>query len=438
LAAFLFKLTINIMDKIKPIILKGTREYLPEEMAKRNLVMAKICKVFERFGYDSIETPIINPTQTILGKYGEEGDKLTYNFKDNGNRDICLPYDLTVPFARLVAANWPQLPMPFKRYQIQKVWRADKPQKGRQREFYQCDIDIIGSKSLLCEAEVAKVINSLFSELGFEKFVIKLNSRRLLNDIMNKFEIKDAKASIQIIDKLSKVGKKVVIEMLVKIGVEKAEELMSLLEPDATNKETFEKFADFDTGELEEFFDWCENMGIPSERLQFDPSLARGLDYYTGISFEVFSEEAPFGALCAGGRYDDLCSMFCNKDFSGVGVAFGFARIMLGLESMGKLNNVKLSSKVLVTIFDDKSINDSLSVYNDLIESGVNSEMYFEAAKLAKQFKYADKKNIPFVIIIGDEEKAKDEVTIKNMVSGKQKTIARKQLCSYLNNYTNV
>jgi len=426
------------MNKIEPTILKGTREYLPKEMAKRNLVMSNIRQIFERFGYDSIETPIINPAETILGKYGEEGDKLTYSFKDNGDRNIALPYDLTVPFARLVAANWSKLPIPFKRYQIQRVWRADKPQKGRQREFYQCDIDIIGTKSLICEAEVTKVITTLFSELGFSQFVIKLNSRRLLNSILNKFGIEDATSAIRIIDKLAKIGKEATVEMLIEIGVEKAEELMVLLMPENNNEETFKKLADFDTSELKEFFDLCEDMKVPLNRLQFDPSLARGLDYYTGISFEVYSDEAPFGALCAGGRYDDLCSMFCDQDFSGVGVAFGFARIMLGLEAMGKLDDVKLSSEVLVTIFDEAGVSDSLSIYSDLTDSGINSEVYFEPSKLVKQFKYANKKDIPFVVIIGPEEKAKGEVTIKNMNTGKQKTIPKTQLCSYFNNYTNV
>lgn len=424
------------MNKIKPTILKGTREYLPKEMAKRNLVMSKISRIFERFGYDTIETPIINPAETILGKYGEEGDRLTYSFKDNGNRNIAMPYDLTVPFARLVAANWSTLPIPFKRYQIQRVWRADKPQKGRQREFYQCDVDIIGSKSLICEAEITKVIFTLFSELGFNKFIIKVNSRRLLNNILDKFGIKDAISVIRIIDKLDKIGKNATTKMLEEIGVDNANELLTLLSPEKNNNETFKKLSTFDTNELREFFILCASLKIPPERIQFDPSLARGLDYYTGISFEVYSEEAPFGALCAGGRYDELCSMFCDKDFSGVGVAFGFERIMLGMEAIGKLNDVKLSSKVLVTIFDDASISDSLNIYSELTNAGINSEVYFEPAKLSKQFKYADKKEIPFVIIIGTDEKLRDEVTIKNMKTGKQKTLPIKQICSYFNNYT--
>jgi len=438
MAAFFVSNNQTVMKKIKPIILKGTKDYLPKDMAKRNLVMSKIRRIFERFGYDRIETPILNSAEIILGKYGEEGDKLTYNFKDNGGRSLALPYDLTVPFARLVAANWSKLPIPFKRYQIQRVWRADKPQKGRQREFYQCDIDIIGTRSLICEAEVAKIITTVFEELGFKKFLVKLNSRRLLNSILASFGIKEVAPVIRVIDKLAKVGKEAVVEMLDEIGIKDAQKLMELLEPEDTNEATFNKLNDFDTGELKEFFELCDLLGVPTGKIQFDPSLARGLDYYTGISFEVYSSEAPFGALCAGGRYDDLCSMFCDKDFSGVGVAFGFSRIILALEEMGKLDDVGLTSKALVTVFDERSIPDSLAIYRELLDFGINSEVYFETAKLVKQFKYADKKEIPFVVIRGDEERERNEVTVKNMKTGKQKTIPRKQLCTYLTNYTNV
>lgn len=409
-------------------ILKGTREFLPKEMAKRELVMNKIKTIFARFGYDSIETPIICPAETILGKYGEEGDKLTYSFEDNGGRRIALPYDLTVPFARLVAANWQDLPMPFKRYQIQRVWRAEKPQKGRLREFYQCDIDIIGSKSLLCEAELAKVIMTVFKELGFKQFKIKVNSRRLLNDVLAKFGVGEkAVEVIRIIDKLEKIGEAAVIDMLEDLGLNSAKELIETLVP--------ERLGDFDLSEINQFFEYCEKLGVDQKYLEFDPCLARGLDYYTGISFEVYSDEAPFGALCAGGRYDDLCGLFCKEDFSGVGVAFGFERLMLAMEEMGQFKEMQSNSKVLVTIFDKDSIDNSLKIYSSLSEAGINSELYFQPEKLAKQFKYADKKGVPFVIVCGPEEIARGEVALKLMKSGKQKNIPTNQLTSYLSSY---
>jgi len=421
---------------IEPKILRGTRDFLPKDMVKRNFVMDTIRKIFERFGYDPIETPIICPADTILGKYGDEGNKLTYNFKDSGGRLIALPYDLTVPFARLVAANWQSLPIPFKRYQIQRVWRAEKPQKGRLREFYQCDIDVIGTKSLICEAEVAKVIVTVFSELGFDNFTIKVNSRRLLNNVLNSFNIpKDQVVKvIRIVDKMDKIGEEGVREMLEEIGIKQAKDILRLLKPSKDNKSTIEKLSDYDLTEIKEFFKYCDEFSIFDKYLEFDPSLARGLDYYTGISYEVVSDDFDFGTLCAGGRYDNLCSLFCKEDFSGVGVAFGFERIMLALQEMDKLNS-QLNSTVLVTLFDEESSSDALSIYSELTEGGINAEVYFEASKLSKQFKYADKKQIPFVLIRGPEEIEKDEVNIKSMKSGKQKSIPRNQLISYLTSY---
>ncbi len=421
---------------IEPKILRGTRDFLPKDMVKRNFVMDTIRKIFERFGYDPIETPIICPADTILGKYGDEGNKLTYNFKDNGGRLIALPYDLTVPFARLVAANWRDLPMPFKRYQIQRVWRAEKPQKGRLREFYQCDIDAIGTRSLISEAEIAKIIVTVFSELGFGNFTIKVNSRRLLNNILDSFNISKNQLIkvIRIIDKMDKIGEEGVREMLEEIGVKQAKDILRLLKPSKDNKSTIEKLSNYDLTEIKEFFKYCDEFSIPNKYLEFNPSLARGLDYYTGISYEVVSDDFDFGTLCAGGRYDNLCSLFCNEDFSGVGVAFGFERIMLALQEMDKLNS-QLNSTVLVTLFDEQSTADALSVYCELIKGEINAEIYFEPSKLSKQFKYADKKKIPFVLIRGPEEIEKDEVNIKSMKSGKQKSIPRNQLISYLTSY---
>lgn len=423
------------MNKIEPKILKGTRDFTPLEMAKRNLVMDKIRKVFERFGYDAIETPIICPADTILGKYGDEGDRLTYNFDDAGGRRLALPFDLTVPFARFFAANYRDLPLPFKRYQIQRVWRAEKPQKGRLREFYQCDIDIIGTKNLIADAEIAKVIVQVFKELGIN-FTIKVNSRRLMNAVLKDLNIPKDKITgvIRIIDKILKIGEQAAIKELETLGINTPEKMLSLLKPEQNTKATLEKFSKYDTEEIKNFLDICKNFEI-KEYLEFDPSLARGLDYYTGIIYEVVSKDCDFGTICAGGRYDDLCGLFCNEDFSGVGVAFGFERIMLLLEQLGAFKDIQLNSKVLVTFFDEESKADLLNIYSNLIEAGINSEIYYEPAKLGKQIKYADKKRIPFVIIRGSEEREKDEVTIKFMNSGKQKSIPRSQLTTYLLNY---
>jgi len=424
------------MKKIEPKILKGTRDFSPLQMAKRNLVMDKIRQIFKQFGYDAIETPILNPAETILGKYGEEGDRMTYNFEDAGGRKLALPFDLTVPFARFFGANWRDLPIPFKRYQIQRVWRAEKPQKGRLREFYQCDIDIIGTRSLIAEAEIARVIVSVFEELDL-KFKIKINSRRLMNTILKNFDIPQENLIkvIRVIDKILKIGEEEIVEKLKELGIKEPKKILQLLKPEKTNAQTLKKFAKLDLKEIDEFLTRCDEMGIDKKYLEFDPSLARGLDYYTGIIYEVVSEDADFGTLCAGGRYDNLCELFCDEYFSGVGVAFGFERIMILLEDLGKLEDVTLNSKVLVTLFDEDSIKDSLKIYRILSESSVPCEVYFEPEKLGKQFKYADKKQIPFVVIRGPEEREKEEVTIKFMTSGKQKTIPLNQLTDYLSNY---
>jgi len=424
------------MNKIEPKILKGTRDFSPLQMAKRNLVMDKIRRIFERFGYDAIETPILNPAETILGKYSEEGDRLTYNFDDAGGRRLALPFDLTVPFARFVAANYRDLPIPFKRYQIQRVWRAEKPQKGRLREFYQCDIDVIGTRSLIAETEIARVIVEVFKELGL-KFKIKVNSRRLMNAVLEDLGVSQEKLIevIRVIDKILKIGEEAVIKELELLQVKDPRQILMLLKAEKNNPETLKKFEKYNLEEIKEFLKYCENFGVGSERLEFDPSLARGLDYYTGVIYEVISEDSDFGTLCAGGRYDNLCGLFCDEDFSGVGVAFGFERIMLLLEELGALEDVKLSSRVLITIFDNQSTEDALGIYSSLVEAGINSEIYFEPEKLGKQIKYADKKKIPFVLIRGEDERNLNEITIKSMASGKQKTIPLNQLISYLSNY---
>lgn len=413
---------------IQPKILKGTRDFLPEDMAKRNLVMSKIRRVFEKYGYDTIETPIIAPAETILGKYGDDGDRLTYNFEDAGERRIALPYDLTVPFARLVAANYSNLPMPFKRYQIQRVWRAEKPQKGRLREFYQCDIDVIGTRSLIAEAEITKVMVDIFKELGFENFKVKVNSRRLMNAILESLGLDgDSAAVIRAIDKMDKIGREGVTEELEKLEVRDSviEGLFEVFESG--------DFSEFDTSEIDEFLKLCSEFDIEEKYIEFDPFLARGLDYYTGITYEVVCDDVDLGALCGGGRYDDLCGLFCKEDFSGVGVAFGFERIMLALDQMERLSDVPLNSEVLVTLFDESE--DALRVFNILTEAGINSEVYFEPAKLSKQFKYANKKNISFVVTRGPDERKNDEVTIKVMDTGKQKTLPINQLTSYIKGY---
>ncbi len=245
----------------------------------------------------------------------------------------------------------------------------------------------------------------------------------------------DTISVIRIIDKITKIGEEAVVSELQKMGINNAKKMIDTLTPKDTNRDTLEKLSEYDTSELEKFLTYCNELGVPEKNLQIDPTLARGLDYYTGLTFEVVSEDADFGSICAGGRYDNLCSLFSDKDFSGVGVAFGFERIMLLLEQLKLFRSSNAPSQALVTIFDKNSIKNALQTYRELIEAGVSAEIYFEPEKLSKQFKFADKKQIPFVLIQGPEEREKGEITVKRMQNGKQKTISVNQLVSYLSNY---
>lgn len=425
-------------ELIKPEILKGTRDFLPKEMAKRQYVMDKIRQVFISFGYDAIETPAIEYSKTILGKYGDEGNKLTYRFEDNGGRDICLRYDQTVPTARVVATYSQELAMPFKRYQIGRVWRADKPAKGRFREFYQCDVDIIGSESLTADADIAAVMDRVFTSLGFPEYEIRFNSRRLINSILDSFNIStdQQNAIIRIIDKLDKIGPEKVTAGISKIiAPEIAENLIKVITANGSNDDKIKQLSKFNTTEIQEFITYCQGFGINEKNLVFDPAIARGLDYYTGIIYEVTLPNVAIGSVCAGGRYDDLCSMFTKQKFSGVGVAFGFDRIVVAMEELGLLQNIGLNSQVLVTIFDQQTINTSQEIVTTLQKAGINAEMYPEPAKVGKQFKYANKKEIPFVVIAGPDEIANGNVNIKIMDTGDQKTIPAAQLVDYIHGY---
>ncbi len=424
---------------ITPGIPKGTRDFLPKDMAKRQLVMERIRSVFINFGYDTIETPAMEYAETLLGRYGDEDSKLTYTFKDKGGRRIALRYDQTVPFARFVAARHRNLPMPFKRYQISQVWRADKPGKGRYREFYQCDVDIIGTRSLLAEGEMAKVTNNVFESLGFDALVIKFNSRRLINSILTRMGIPNKRQTeiIRAIDKLGQMEHREVAQALRSLLAEEAiDMLLNIITVQGTNQQKIELLKSYDTGEIQDFLTICDALGIPSRRLVFDLSLARGLDYYTGMVFEAFLQNADIGAVCAGGRYDGLCSLFSREPFSGVGVSFGFDRIMLAMEELNMFHDVRLNSRVLVTYFEEAALKYSLDILTDLRNTGINAEIYFEPEKLSKQLKYANRKEIPFVVICGPEEIRRGEATIKVMETGKQKTIPQNQLTAYLNGYT--
>ncbi len=431
---FYFFKHFYMTDIITPEILRGTRDFLPEDMAKRQYVMEIIKKIFIRFGYDTIETPAIEYLKTLTGSYGDEGNKLMYKFEDNGGRKIALRYDQTVPTARVVAKNYQELPMPFKRYQISRVWRADRPAKGRYREFYQCDADVIGTESLVADAEIAKLIWSVCEELGFDNFIIKVNSRRLINAILEKLEIpsKNQIPVIRVLDKLDKIPRETVAVELAKIvDSKRAEELLEIVLTKGSNAEKIKAAQKYKVDEVKEFFDLCNGLQIPEKNLQFNLGLARGLDYYTGIIYEIILPDVDIGSICGGGRYDDLCSRFAQKKISGVGIAFGFYRIVMALEEKGILQDIGLSTQVLVTYFDNSTLQSSLKVVEELREAQIPAEIYFDPVKLGKQMKYANKKGIPFVVFCGQEEITQNQVKVKMMKNGTEKQIPRNQLIPY-------
>lgn len=422
------------MAIIEPQILKGTRDFGPIEMAKRLYVIEKIRSVFMRFGYDAIETPAIEYAKTILGKYGDEGDQLTYTFEDKGGRKIALRYDQTVPTARFVAANQGTLEFPFKRYQIGPVWRADKPQRGRYREFYQCDIDIIGSDSLLSDAEIAKVIYAVFTELGLKKFTIRVNSRKLLDAILDTCKVKKTNRIdvIRVIDKLDKIGlNKVKKELGTILEKKQVQQLVELaLSEQAQNQLTQLDDSDPKT-EMQELLSYYKQLGIPSKNIKLDLTLARGLDYYTGVIYEVVTDDQSLGSICGGGRYDDLTGLFSTKKYPGTGVAFGLDRILVYMEEQGMLKEQSRNTQVLIASFPD-TLKENIAVLNELQSTEIHAELYLNDSNLKKQFKYADKKQIPWMIIQGGEEVAKKKMILRNMVNGKQELLTLKQVVKKL------
>lgn len=403
--------------KVKAQTPKGFRDFSPEEARLRESVIATLKEVFSSYGFAPLETPAIEYQETLLGKYGEEADKLIYLFQDRGGRDIGLRYDLTVPLARVVAQYQNELPIPFKRYQIAPVWRADKPQAGRFREFWQADVDTVGSPSLLADAEVIACIADCAKKLGFNRFQIKVNDRNILASL--------SPAEIRALDKLEKIGKEGVIKELVKLGKKKAEA-----------EKLFAKIKKTKAPEsIKKLFGYLESFGVSKDFLKFDPLLARGLDYYTGTIFELLLPDYPSGSVGGGGRYDDLIGQFSGRDLPAVGFSFGIDRVVEALKQTGVLaeeTNIT-APDILITVMDEKLADYSIKLSKALRDAGFLAEVYpDEQTKLDKQLKYADKRGIPWVAIAGTEEVKGNQVTLKNMQTGKQKRIKLQELTKTL------
>ncbi|NCN03496.1 MAG: histidine--tRNA ligase [Candidatus Pacebacteria bacterium] len=405
--------------------LKGFRDFLPEEKRTRNYVQAKIVETFERFGFEPLETPTLEYTSLLLGKYGDEADKLVYSFKDRGDREVALRYDQTVPSARVLSQYQGKLPKYFRRYQIQNVFRADKPQKGRYREFTQCDIDIFGSKSNIADSEILACSYFAYKNVGFENVQLNINDRQVLMKGLSPFATDqvDVYSIIQSIDKLDKKSKQEVITELVEKGLTKSQAEAALISIENSQK----------SANLNEIIEAAKGLGVPADALVFNPFLARGLDYYTGMIFEIILPEYGSGSCGGGGRYDNLINELGGIDVPAVGVAFGFDRTVEAAVSLNLIPLENSTSTVLVTIFEDKTKQASFETAQSLREAGINVEVYPNIDKLGKQFKYADSKKIPFVIIIGESEIKENKVVVKNMLSGNQETVSIKKAAEIIN-----
>lgn len=448
---------------MKPSIPKGTRDFSSTELAKRNFIFDTVKRNFQLFGFEPIETPSFENSNTLMGKYGEEGDRLIFKILNSGdflrkvdNRlyqekdskkmlskisEKALRYDLTVPFARYVVQHRNEIVFPFKRYQIQPVWRADRPQKGRFREFFQCDADVVGSDSLWQEVEFVQLYDAVFSDLGLKDTVIKINNRKILSGIAEIIGAKDRLIDFTVaLDKLDKIGIDGVLkEMRSKeISEDALAKLMPLFELKGSNQEKMTALSQLlseseeglkGVSELSFVMEQIEKLGMKTSGLQLDLTLARGLNYYTGAIFEVEANGVQMGSIGGGGRYDDLTGIFGLKDMSGVGISFGLDRIFLVMEELGLFNNApNPRPEVLFVNFGEQEAAYAMKSMKWLRSEGVRAEMYPSSAKLKKQMNYANSKQIPFVILAGEEEIREKTYKLKNMTSGEQNTCNQEEL----------
>lgn len=441
--------------KAKVQIPKGTRDFTPNIMFRRNYIFKIVKSNFERYAYSPIETPAMENLDTLTGKYGEEGDRLIFKIlnsgdflsKSNINENItskllskeiaekALRYDLTVPFARFVVNNKNDITFPFKRYQMQNVWRADRPQKGRFREFYQCDADVIGSNSLLNEIELIQLCDDIFTDLKVPNIKILINNRKILAamiEMMSASEFFDD--FVIILDKIDKIGLEKVEDELIKIGVPKNKlsilnNFLNITDIDKlTNLLGDSKIGVIGVQELKYIMKNIENLNLKSSELKFDVTLARGLDYYTGSILEVKSQDVNIGSIAGGGRYDDLTSVFGLDDVSGVGISFGIDRIYLVMEELGLFpKDIDLSTQVMFVNFGEKESLYCLSLLKELRNYNISAELYPSLVKIKKQMTYADNKGVQFVIMIGEDEMKSNTLSVKDMSSGEQNNLTLTQ-----------
>lgn len=439
-------------QRIKPQTLRGFRDFLPDQMMARERLIDIARSVYRSYGFAPIDTPALEYAEVLLGKGGEESDKQVFRFTDQGDRDVAMRFDLTVPLARFSAQYVQELGLPFRRYHIAPVWRGERPARGRFREFMQCDFDTIGTLSNTADIETLFVINDLFEQIGIDRFTIRVNNRKVLNGLLEKCGLQDhAVGILRTLDKLDKIGRDAVLtEMAEKVGIPvdganrvldmaqlqgRPEEILASLEGMLAGSQIGE------TGlnDLRELFAAVHACGLPENRVALDVSIARGLDYYTGTIYETLLGDLPdIGSVCSGGRYDNLAELFTAQQLPGVGASLGLDRMLAALEELGQTQKSTTPAPVLVTMLDGERISEYLHLGRKLRKAGIATEVYPEAKNIGKQMKYADKKGFRLAVIAGGDEFAAGIWQVKNLKSGSQASVATDNLIPHLLSELNV
>jgi histidyl-tRNA synthetase len=427
---------------IKPQTLKGFRDYLPGPMIAREHLIDTARRVYRSFGFSPIDTPALEYTEILLGKGGEETDKQLFRFTDQGERDVAMRFDLTVPLARFASQHLQEIGTPFKRYHIATVWRAEKPQKGRYREFIQCDFDTIGTDSNVADTETLLVIHDLMEKLGFTRFNIRVNNRLVLNGLLEHLGLTGQTVGVlRALDKLPKIGREAVIaEMTEKVNTtaSQADSVLKMTELSGTPAEILDQVETMLAGneqgltgvkKLRELFSWAATSGVTTERIALDLSIARGLDYYTGTIYETFLSDLPgIGSVCSGGRYDNLAGLFTSQKLPGVGASLGLDRLLAAMEELGAVNTASTPAPVLVLLFDAAHTGDYLRIARSLRAAGIETEVSCDPRAIGKQLAYANRKGFRAAVIAGETEFAQGSWQVKDLQAGQQITVAESEL----------
>jgi histidyl-tRNA synthetase len=433
-------------ELITPQTLKGFRDYLPTAMMVREKLTDIARQVYRSYGFSPIDTPALEYANILLGKGGDESDKQLFRFTDSGERDVAMRFDLTVPFARFAAEHSAEIGVPFKRYHLGLVWRGEKPQKGRYREFMQCDFDTIGTTSNAADIETLLVIHDLLVKIGFERFTIRVNNRLVLNGLLEKLGLTGQTAGVlRALDKLAKIGREgVIAEMTEKVGTtaEQAASVLELANLKGSNTEILDKLESILAGteigllgvsRLRELCQVALTAGVPEERVQLDVSIARGLDYYTGTIYETFLTDLPgIGSVCSGGRYDNLAALFTKEKLPGVGASLGLDRLLAAMEELGMVPQTSTPAQVLVVCFDASRIGDYCRIGRVLRAAGISTEVFPDAKKVGQQFKYADRKGFRIALVAGSNEFANNAWQVKDLKSTQQAEVPETELVSHI------